>query len=207
MVLNAELNEYIEDLEGYFGLSNLPHLNKLSKLKNYTKNESTVSVTRKKKKDEEVPISFSFKDKDGNSDTYNLMDQATIDTRLKSKNKFKGADWNVTIKPTLAKIEQLAEVVGIYSTIETCFKPTVENSNLIFEVGSNSCGITGKRVFAEDVEGELADNQHYDLKKFLMILRMSSNRECTLQFGNGIAKISIESNIGQYNYFIPASPR
>lgn len=203
VILNATLNDYDEELEGYFGFCNLPTISKLLKLSNYSGKGGTIALKRKG----DIPTNIVFSDDDGNVDECTLMDRDGTDLSMQGPAKsFKGAEWAVEISPSVSKIEQLAEAAGIYSGFENKdFSVKTKGSDLIFEIGSSEDGVVGKRVFATDIDGELENVRKWDLGIFLKILRLGAKRECTVHFSDEkpVSQISFNSGIGTYNYIFP----
>jgi hypothetical protein len=94
---------------------------------------------------------------------------------------FRGANWDITVEPATKRIAQLSEVSSIYSGIEPSFAVSTEDGKLVFEVGSAEGGILGRRVFAENIEGELGSKWSWPLQSFLSILRLGWNHRDPFQ--------------------------
>jgi hypothetical protein len=206
VILNAKLHNPAMDLVGEFGMGNLGFLNGLTNL--YNRDGSTVDVAKVTKNGTEAPESLVFKDADGNTDKYRLMSKEVVDQELQTV-KFKGAKWNISFEPTKAKVSDLAQAAGIYSSIEPTFTVKVENGNVVFVLGSDSGGSHfGKRVFATGVEGTIRDGIGFPLTQFLNIMKLGMSGTCTVNFSDqGACMISIDSGLGLYNYILPSLTR
>ena len=61
------------------------------------------------------------------------------------------------LSPSVDKVQQLIGISGVYSNIDKNFIVKTEDNDLIFEVGSFQGGITGRRKFAENIDGKLKE--------------------------------------------------
>lgn len=206
VILNAKLHKPAQDLVGEFGMGNLAFLSGLSNL--YNRDGSTVSVVKTQRGGTEFPDNLVFQDVDGNTDRYRLMSKEIVDNELQTV-KFKGAKWNISFEPTKAKVQDLAQAAGIYSSIEPTFTVKVENGNVVCVLGSDAGGSHfGKRVFANNVAGTIRDGIGFPLTQFLNILKLGMSGQCTVNFSEqGACMISIDSGIGLYNYVLPSLTR
>jgi RNAse (barnase) inhibitor barstar len=170
---------------------------------NYKANDATVEVIRENRNGTEVPTTIVFKDGSGSKDQYRCMSKEIVDQLIKVA-KFKGANWKVTVQPTVQKVAQLSEVAGIYAGIEPTFAVKVENGDLIFSVGNTDGGIMGRRAFASDVTGSLDSVWSWNLTTVLSILKLGLTGTCIMKFGEGVCQIDIDSGIGLYSYILPA---
>jgi hypothetical protein len=206
VILNAKLHKPEADFVGEFGMGNLGFLNGVCNL--YAKDGTTVEVTKSQRNGVELPETLVFKDADGNSDKYRLMSKEVVDTQIQTV-KFKGASWDVTFEPKKARVQDLAQAAGIYSSIEPTFTVRTENGNLVFELGSANGGSHfGKRTFAENVTGTIKGDLCFPLTQFLNILKLGMGGICAVNFSNqGACMISVDSGQGLYNYILPAMTR
>lgn len=205
VILTAKLHDAVPDFAGEFGMGNLGLLSSLTKLSNYQVAGSTIQVERAKRNDEEMPTTLIFQDTEGNKDQYRFMSKEIVDQAMKLAT-FRGAKWAVQIEPAAKRISQLAEVSGIYSGISPAFSVKTEKGNLIFEVGNAEGGVIGRRVFAENVKGELTTKWSWPLQTFLSILKLGGT--IIVQFSDqGACQIDVDSGIGIYSYILPAISR
>lgn len=207
VILNAQMHSVVKDFDGEFGMGNLGLLSSLLKLSNYAGEDASVKVIREERNGVDTPTTIVFEDGQGSKDQYRFMSTKAINEILKV-GKFKGANWNVEIQPSTAKVTQLGEVASIYSGIEPTFNAKTENGALVFEVGSNEGGIIGRRKFADNVGGELDQVWSYNLNTVLSILKLGMNGTCVMKFSDqGVCQIDVDSGLGIYSYILPAISR
>lgn len=206
VIIKGKLNKPVSDLSGEIGLGNLKFLKGVLSLKNYKEQDSTVTVESRAKNGNDVPDSLLFKDQYGNTDNYRFMSKEIIDQVLQTV-KFKGANWDITINPTKQKISELQSAASIYGGIEPNISLKVENNELVISFGTNKGSFTGKRVFAENVEGTYNEPHSWNLSKVLTILDLGmSGQECSMSVSSvGVIQITVNSGIGVYNYILPAN--
>ena len=67
---------------------------------------------------------------------------------------------------------------------------------------------TGRRVFANNIEGKLTEGWSWPLNQVLSILKLGMSGICVVQISDqGALQIIIDSGIGAYNYILPALAR
>lgn len=208
VILNAKLHNPVADFVGEFGMGNLGFLNGVSNLGNYKEDGAEVVVNRRERNGEEHPESLLFKDAHGNTDTYRFMSKQVVEQQLKTA-VFRGANWNVTFEPSKQKVSELTQVASIYSSIDPTFKVRTEDGNLVLYIGgSDGASHTGRRVFANNVTGELAQSWSWPLNQVLSILKLGMSGICVMKIADqGALQISIDSGIGIYDYILPALTR
>lgn len=205
VILTASLHDEVKDFEGEFGMGNLGLLNSLTKLSNYQVADAKITVERRERNGVEVPANLLFQDSEGNKDQYRFMSKEIVDQAMKMAT-FKGAKWAVVVEPAAKRIAQLAEVAGIYAGIDPAFSVKTEKGNLVFEVGNAEGGVIGRRVFAENIDGELATAWSWPLQTFLSILKLGGT--IVVRFSDqGACQIDVDSGIGTYSYILPAISR
>jgi hypothetical protein len=145
-----------------------------------------------------------FKDVEGNTDQYRFMSKEIIEQTLQTV-KFKGVEWDVTFEPTKAKVNELQQVAGIYGGIEPNFTVKTVDGNLVITVGAQDGSFTGKRTFAQNVNGEITEGYAWPLNQVLAILKLGMSGACVMQISKkGALLISVDSGIGKYDYILPA---
>ena len=202
VIMTASLHGAVPEFEGEFGMGSLGLLSSLMRLSNYQDASASIEVKREDRKGEEMPTTLLFKDSDGGKDQYRFMTKKVVDEAMKVAT-FRGATYQVTIEPAQKRVAQLAEVAGIYSGIDPAFSVKTEDGKLIFEVGSTEGGVIGRRVFAENVEGELSTTWRWPLSQFLSILKLGGTQ--IVRFSDqGACEIQVDSGLGVYTYIMPA---
>ena len=205
VILQAKLHNTVDDFNGEFGLGNLGFLAGVTALPNYQTDDSTVEVVARDRNGVSSPDHLMFRDKEGNTDQYRFMSKEIIEQTLQTV-KFKGVEWDVTLEPTKAKVSELQAVAGIYGGIEPNFTvKTDENANLIITVGAADGSFTGKRTFAQNVNGEITEGYAWPLNQVLAILKLGMSGACVMQISKkGALLIAVDSGIGKYDYILPA---
>lgn len=204
VILQAKLHNTVPEFNGEFGLGNLGFLAGVTALPNYQTDDATVNVVARDRNGVSSPDHLMFKDVDGNTDQYRFMSKEIIEQTLQTV-KFKGVEWDVTLEPTKAKVNELQAVAGIYGGIEPNFTVKTEDGNLIITVGAADGSFTGKRTFANNVNGEITEGYAWPLNQVLAILRLGMSGTCVMQISKkGALMISVDSGIGKYDYILPA---
>ena len=204
VILNAQLHAPEGNMKGEFGMGNLGFLSGVSNLPNYKEEGSTVEITRRERNGEEQPEAIIFKDQEGNKDQYRFMSKQIVEQTMKTVT-FKGANWNVIIEPTKAKVGELQQVASIYGSIEPTFSVKTEEGDLVFTVGSPDGGLQGRRTFARNVNGELSAGWSWPLSQVLAILKLGMSGGCVMKFSDqGALQIDVDSGIATYSYVLPA---
>ena len=204
VILQAKLHNTVEEFNGEFGLGNLGFLAGVTALGNYQTDDATVEVVARDRNGVSSPDHLMFRDADGNTDQYRFMSKEIIEQTLQTV-KFKGVEWDVTLEPTKAKVNELQQVAGIYGGIEPNFTVKTEGSDLIVTVGAADGSFTGKRTFAQNVNGEITAGYAWPLAQVLAILKLGMSGTCVMQISKkGALMISVDSGIGKYDYILPA---
>ena len=204
VILQAKLHNTVEEFTGEFGLGNLGFLAGVTALGNYQTDDATVDVVARDRNGVSSPDHLMFKDADGNTDQYRFMSKEIIEQTLQTV-KFKGVEWDVTLEPTKAKVNELQQVAGIYGGIEPNFTVKTEGTDLIVTVGAADGSFTGKRTFAQNVNGEITEGYAWPLAQVLAILKLGMSGTCVMQISKkGALMISVDSGIGKYDYILPA---
>jgi len=204
VILQAKLHNTVEEFNGEFGLGNLGFLAGVTALGNYQTDDATVEVVARDRNGVSSPDHLMFRDADGNTDQYRFMSKEIIEQTLQTV-KFKGVEWDVTLEPTKAKVNELQQVAGIYGGIEPNFTVKTEGTDLIVTVGAADGSFTGKRTFAQNVNGEITEGYAWPLAQVLAILKLGMSGTCVMQISKkGALMISVDSGIGKYDYILPA---
>lgn len=202
VILTGKMHDVVPEFVGEFGMGNLGLLTSLMRLSNYQDVNASIDVIRQVKDEAEIPVNLVFKDAEGGKDQYRFMSRDIIDQAMKVAT-FKGASWDVQVEPATKRIMQLSEVSGIYSGVDPAFSVKTEDGNLVFTVGSNEGGATGRRVFAENIDGNLSTTWSWPLSQFLSIIKLGGT--ILVRFSNqGVCQIDVDSGLGVYSYIMPA---
>jgi hypothetical protein len=202
VILTAKMHDIVPEFNGEFGMGNLGLLTSLMRLSTYKEAGATIDVVRAERNGEETPTTLVFKDTEGGKDQYRFMSKEIVDQAMKVAT-FRGATWDVQVSPASKRIAQLSEVAGIYAGVDPAFSVKTEDGNLVLEVGSTEGGVVGRRVFAENIEGNLSTTWSWPLSQFLSIIKLGGT--IVIKFSNqGACQIDVDSGIGLYSYILPA---
>ena len=203
VVIFGDMYQPITDIDTTVGLS------RLAVLKGYMDlhSASTVNVVKELRGAAEMPVEVRFDNQAGSVASYRFMSETMINEQVKVP-PFKGATWNLTIKPEKKNIAELSAYQGILGGFEKRFTVSVDKGTLFFAIGS---GPTDRVTvpFAKNVtvsgNGTLKQ-WSYPLSQVLSILKLAdSASDASVKFSDmGAMKIDIDSGIGKYQYIIPA---
>jgi len=203
VILQARLHDVVPEFEGEFGMGSLGLLSSLTKLSNYQAEDAKIEVVRQVRQEVEMPTTLVFTDGEGGKDQYRFMSKEVVQEAMPVAT-FKGANWNIQLQPAARRISQLGEVASIYSGVDPAFSVKTEDGKLIFEVGSTEGGVIGRRVFADNVDGELTTTWRWPLSQFLNILKLGGTQ--IVRFSDqGACEIQVDSGLGVYTYIMPAT--
>ena len=205
VILNAKLHTQVPDLIGEFGMGNLGFLNGIVNLDGYKADEAVINVRTRERNGHVAPDSLTFEDQYGNTDQYRFMSKEVVEQQLKTV-KFRGVNWNVSFEPSKQSVQELAQIAGIYISIEPTFSVRTENGNLVVGVGTDDgSGHVGKRIFARNIDGELKQNWSWPLHQVLTILKLGMSGACVMNISDqGALQIAIDSGLATYDYILPA---
>jgi hypothetical protein len=200
VIIKGKFANPMPDFIGTFGM---PNLSKLKTIVNFDEYDDTsiITVIKEQRDGQDVPVSIHFEtaNKDFIND-YRLMAKAVVEDKVK-KISFKGANWHVEFKPTLAGILRLKKQAQANSEEET-FKAKTEGSDLKIYFGDHSTH-SGNFVFQTGISGSLSKPWKWPVKVFLAIMDLPGDK--TVRFSDdGVAEITVESGLSTYTYFLPA---
>ncbi len=200
VVLYGEMYQPIADVQATVGLSRLAQLKGFIDLHD----KSTVTVENEVRATVSVPTELKFDNGDGDVAAYRFMSETMANEQIKVP-PFKGATWNVTLKPEKAKIDRLSSYSGVLGGFEKRFTVSTSKDTLNFSIGS---GPTDRSniPFAKGITGTLKHQWSWPLSQVLSILKLNDSSDITMHFSDmGAMKIDVDSGIGRYSYILPAS--
>ena len=200
VILNATFNTVNAAFNGVFGMPNLTKLNTVLNIPEYKENE-TITVVTQPRNGESVPVGLHFENASGDfKNDYRFMTTETVNEKLKTV-KFKGANWNITIEPSVTNIQRL-KFQSQANSEEKMFTVKTEGSDLKFYFGDHSTH-AGNFVFQSGISGKLTKNWSWPVGLFLSILNLHGDK--SIQFSDdGVAKITVDSGLIKYEYLLPA---
>lgn len=200
VVLYGEMYQPIKDIQATVGLSRLAQLKGFMDLHD----KSTVTVDAEVRAGVSVPTELKFDDGAGDVAAYRFMSETMANEQIKVP-PFKGATWNVTLKPEKSKIDRLNQYSGVLGGFEKRFTVSTKNDTLNFSIGSGPTD-RSNLPFAKGITGTLKHQWSWPLAQVLSILKLNDNEDVTMHFSDmGAMKIDIDSGTGRYSYILPAS--
>jgi hypothetical protein len=203
VILQAKFKGPVADFIGLFGMPNLGKLNTILNIPEY-KEDAQISVTRKDNNGEQVAVGIHFENKTGDfKNDYRFMSSEVVNDKLKTVN-MKQVAWNVDIVPTNASIQRLKFQAQANSE-ELNFIAKTENSELKFYFGDHSSH-AGNFVFQTGVSGNLTKAWAWPAGIVITILGLPGDKTFKIS-DEGVAMITVDSGIAEYNYMIPAQTK
>ena len=200
VILNATFNTANAAFTGVFGMPNLSKLNTILNIPEYKENVR-IGVVTQPRNGETVPVGLHFENASGDfKNDYRFMTTETVNEKLKTV-KFKGANWNITMEPSVTNIQRL-KFQSQANSEEKMFTVKTEGTDLKFYFGDHSTH-AGNFVFQSGVSGKLTKNWSWPVGLFLSILNLHGDK--SIQFSDdGVAKITVDSGLIKYEYLLPA---
>jgi len=203
VIVQGETKNPVKEVSGTFGMPNLNKLNLHLNNPEY-KEGAKIDVVWDQRNGEDTPVAIHFENATGDfKNEYKLMGQALVNEKLKTV-KFKGASWSVDLEPSVTSISRM-KLQAAAHTEETVFLVKTENNELKFYFGDASTH-EGSFVFQPGITGKLKQNWSYPIAQFISILGLAGDK--TLKFSDdGVALITVDSGLTNYNYYIPAQTK
>ena len=201
VILNATSQHSVAD--GTFGMPNLDKLALHLKNPEY-KDNAKIDIVKADRNGETIPTHIHFENAAGDFENdYRFMNKAIIEEKLKTV-KFKGAQWSVTLTPSVASIARMKLMSAAHSE-EPTFNVTTKDSNLIFSFGDASTH-AGEFVFQHSVEGALQHTWSWPVAQVQSILSLDGDLTMSIS-DQGAMKITVDSGIATYDYILPAQSK
>jgi len=181
-------------------MPNLAKLKVLLNLAEYREN-ANIAVTHQERNGETVPVGIHFENATGDfKNDYQFMAQEVIAEKLKTP-KFKGANWDVEFEPTMIGIQKL-KMQAQANSEEQNFQVITDNGNLKLLFGDRSTH-AGEFVFQSGITGNLKGKWLYRVKQIISILDLVGDKTFRIS-DSGVAQITVNSGVAEYNYILPA---
>lgn len=186
------------------GLSRMSVLQGYLQYPGFDSDGATVSVVTQERNGETIPVEVKFLAEDGTDAIYRFMLADVINQQLKEI-KFRGAEFDVDIAPTVKNLKDLSYFNGILGAFESNFSPKIQDKKLYFHIGDGVSDRT-KILIAENVDAKLNGDLRWPLDIVLRILKLSDTASAaTLSINTkGLLQIKIHSGLAEYTYLLPA---
>lgn len=200
VVVKGNYTTPITEFSGIFGMPNLPKLKILLNLPVYQEN-AKITVSTQDRNGETVPSGLHFENESGDfKNDYRFMARELITEKLKTP-KFKGANWDVEFQPSAASIQRL-KMQAQANSEETNLQIVTDSGNLKFLFGDRSTH-AGEFVFQSEITGNLKGRWLYQINQVIAILSLVGDKTMRIS-DSGVAQITVNSGIAEYNYIMPA---
>lgn len=200
VVMSAETAKPVSKWTGVFGMADLQMLSYHLKNPEY-ESKAKIDVVSETRNGELMPTHIHFENETGDfKNDYRFIEKGTIETRLKSV-KYKGSGWDVEFTPSVAAIQKMRRMAGAL-TDEVIFQVKLENGNLNFYFGDLNVH-AGNFTFQSNLTGTLRETHAWPIKQVLAILSLDGDKSMKIN-DQGAMKISVNSNLANYDYILPA---
>ena len=203
VIVTATAHKPVAEFKGTFGMPNLDKLNLHLKNPEYKEN-AKIDVVNAERNGNVVPTGLHFVNQAGDfQNDYRFMNAEIINEKLKTV-KFKGAQWEVEFKPSVASIQRLKLQAEAHSE-ESVFQVRTEDGNLVIFFG-DAASHAGSFVFQHDVGGKLKHTWAWPVNQVRSILNLDG--DVTVKIADaGAMQITVNSGIAEYNYILPAQSK
>jgi len=203
VILSAETHSPVNEFVGTFGMPNLDKLALHLKNPEYKEN-AKIDVVQAERNGETVPTHIHFENAAGDfQNDYRFMNKAIIEEKLKTV-KFKGAQWNVTLNPSVAAIARMKLMSAAHSE-EPTFNVSTKNGNLVFSFGDASTH-AGEFDFEKGIEGTLQHTWSWPVAQVQSILSLDGDLTMSIS-DQGAMMITVDSGMAKYDYILPAQSK
>ena len=203
VILTASTNNPVAEFTGTFGMPNLDKLSLHLKNPEYQK-DAKIDVIQADRNGETIPTHIHFENAAGDFENdYRFMNKAIIEEKLKTV-KFKGAQWNVEITPSMASIARMKLMSAAHSE-EPTFNVKTTDGNLVFSFGDASTH-AGEFVFQHEIGSTLAHTWSWPVAQVQAILNLDGDATMSIS-DQGAMMISVDSGMVKYDYILPAQSK
>jgi len=203
IILEGTLNNPVADLNGVFGIGNLPMLSGLLNFSNFKSKEAKVKLTREVRKEVEIPTEIVFGAPKSASASFRLVHEAAIPKQYNHQD----FDWAIVVdQPHKIKIAEFAQLATVYSHQEEYFTVQVQDKELGFYIGKeDSSSHNAKFTFAENVEGKIKSGFSWRIGDILTVLKLSESAKSTLRINDlgNVIQIDIDTGLCKYQFMFP----
>ena len=203
VIMQANTKNAQVEMKGTFGMPNLNKLDIHLKCPEY-KDGATIDVVRQDRNGVQIPTGIHFENATGDfKNDYRFMNADIINEKLKTV-KFKGAQWDVEVSPTMASVQRF-KMQATANAEETVFTVLTDSTDIKFKFGDASTH-AGEFVFATGVTGTLKNEWAWPVQQTLAILSLDGDK--VMKFSDqGAMQIQVDSGLATYEYILPAQSK
>lgn len=199
IILYAKTHSPVKEFSGVFGMGNLDKLNLHLKNPEYKEN-ATLNLVEEDRNGIKYPTYIHFENQTGDfKNDYRFVNKAIIEQKIKNA-KFKGATWDIEFTPSIASIARLKLMSAAHAE-EPTFNVFTHANNLIFSFGDTTTH-AGQFVFESNVKGTLKKTWIWPISEIQSILNLNGDIFISIS-DQGLMKISIDSGLVLYDYYVP----
>ena len=191
VIMQANTKNAQVEMKGTFGMPNLNKLDIHLKCPEY-KDGASIDVVRQDRNGVQIPTGIHFENAAGDfKNDYRFMNAEIINEKLKTV-KFKGAQWDVEVSPTMASVQRF-KMQATANAEETVFTVLTDGTDIKFKFGDASTH-AGEFVFATGVTGTLKNEWAWPVQQTLAILSLDGDK--VMKFSDqGAMQISVDSGL------------
>lgn len=199
MVLRGKLHASVDDFTGTFGVPNLPLLNTLLNIPEYTDEKSQYSVIRQQRDGEEQPSAIHLENAAGDfKNDFRLMAKNIINS-VEPKSEFKVKSWPVEFVPAVASQQRLKYQTSAHPD-EKAVTFKIEGGNITAQLGDASSH-SGSFTFHTGVDKTVKKTISVPVLFVNSVLALSGDK--MVYMGDLGMMISVDSGIAKYDYILP----
>ena len=203
VIMQANTKNAQVEMKGTFGMPNLNKLDIHLKCPEY-KDGASIDVVLQDRNGVQIPTGIHFENATGDfKNDYRFMNAEIINEKLKTV-KFKGAQWDVEVSPTMASVQRF-KMQATANAEETVFTVLTDGTDIKFKFGDASTH-AGEFVFATGVTGTLKNEWAWPVQQTLAILSLDGDK--VMKFSDqGAMQIQVDSGLATYEYILPAQSK
>jgi len=168
------------------------------------KDGASIEVVQADRNGATIPVGIHFENKAGDfKNDYRFMNADIINEKLKTV-KFKGAQWEVEVQPTLGNVQRF-KLQATANSEETVFTVITDGDNLKFKFGDASTH-AGEFIFATGITGSLKNEWAWPVAQTMAILGLDGDKTMRIS-DQGAMQIEVNSGLASYEYILPAQSK
>lgn len=198
IILKGKFNKPLSDMEGSFGLSNLPLLSHITSDSEFNSPDSKFEPVYDNKELKE----FTYTNKSKSYINYRCMSVKLVPDQP----KFIEPKWDLVIKPTKHSIQQFNWASAGLSAYEQHFIPKVTNGDLKFFIGDeNGANQRGGVVIASGITEKFDTQCKWNISYMQTVLKLADNSDCEMAFSiKGAIQVTVNTGVGSYKFIFPS---
>lgn len=205
LFFRASFNTAHPDFQGLFGMPNVAKLKSILDIPEY-KQDAVITRNFRTEDDNVQKVSgLHFENKTGDfSNDYRFMGDNLVSEMVPTSRLKDQPTWHITFEPAISSINKLKFQANANSE-ESHFIAKTQGTDLKFYFGDSSTH-AGSFTFQSNVTGQMKNNWAWPVSMFLGIMALSGDK--VIQFSDdGVAMITVNSGLINYEYMLPAASK